>query len=223
MLTDLAAALPLAVIPLAHASEADVASARDPVATVTVVTPIFGQLLVLSYPEGFQGAFSSATGSVYLQESVPVGETVDHWSQMITVTGARGLASDSHLTPQNFVQRMAAGFKKSCPDSFSTAALSDARIEGVETFGAVLSCGTAPATESSHSETALVIAIKGKQDYYTIQWAERGQVSASPMTVDAALWSARFKQLSPIRLCPIVAGEQAPYVSCVGKAPARSE
>ncbi len=60
-----------------------------------------------------------------------------------------------------------------------------------------------------------MIAIKGAADYYSIQWAERGPASAKPIAPDDARWGDRFKQLSPIKLCPLVPGEAAPYPSCV--------
>lgn len=47
-----------------------------PGATVTSVTPIFGQLIALSLPDGFRGAFQDTRNGFYIQESVLPGETV---------------------------------------------------------------------------------------------------------------------------------------------------
>jgi hypothetical protein len=52
--------------------------------------------------------------------------------------------------------------------------------------------------------------------YYTLQWAERGP-AAGKIAIDEAKWQARLRQLQPIRLCPILPGEHAPYPSCVSK------
>ena len=71
------------------------------------------------------------------------------------------------------------------------------------------------ASGGAHSESALLVAIKGTADSYTIQWAERGPASARPMTFDDAMWKERFNKLGPIKLCPIKPGEAAPYPSCV--------
>lgn len=62
------------------------------------------------------------------------------------------------------------------------------------------------------------LAVKGQSDYYTIQWAERGAASKSPIKVDDAKWQGRLNQLAPIKLCPVIPGEAAPYPSCVGRA-----
>jgi hypothetical protein len=58
--------------------------------------------------------------------------------------------------------------------------------------------------------------VKGSSDYYTLQWAERAAPVDRP-AVDDAKWPERLRLLQPIRLCPIVPGEAAPYPSCVGK------
>ena len=71
-------------------------------------------------------------------------------------------------------------------------------------------------TSRKTRRAALIIAIKGESDYYTIQWAERGKASAEPFAPDRAAWEKRVAELGPIRLCRIVAGEKAPYPSCVG-------
>lgn len=184
--------------------------------SVKTITPIFGQLLMFSFPKGFKPAFENTKGTQYIQESVLEGESVNKWSQMITITGAKGLASNPNVTPQVFANGMAGGFKKSCPTSFSGTGLGAIKLGSYDAFAAVIGCGVANPTGDSYSESALVIVIKGDSDYYTIQWAERGDASTSPMKFDDVKWTNRLKRLAPIKLCPIVPGESAPYPSCVG-------
>ena len=69
----------------------------------------------------------------------------------------------------------------------------------------------------AHSESALLIAIKGAADYYTVQWAERGPASPRPIAFDEAMWNERFDKLGPIKLCPIKPGEPPPYPSCANQ------
>jgi hypothetical protein len=76
----------------------------------TGVTPIFSQLVALTYPSGFRPAFENATSVFYIQEAVPVGETVEKWSQMITLTGTKG-GSDERLSATTLLQGVAAGFR----------------------------------------------------------------------------------------------------------------
>jgi len=196
----------------------EVEAARQQGYSVKTITRIFDQLLMFSYPKGFKPAFEDARGGQYIQESVLDGESTKKWSQMLTITGAKGLASNPNVSPQVFANKMAGGFKNACPSSFSGAALGALKIGTHDAFAAVISCGVANPAGAAYSESMLLVVVKGQSDYYTIQWAERGAASASPIRLDDAKWQGRLKQLAPIKLCPIVPGEAAPYPSCVERA-----
>ena len=196
----------------------EVEAARQQGHSVRTITRIFDQLLMFSFPKGFKPAFEDAKGGQYIQESVLDGESVKKWSQMLTITGAKGLASNPNVSPQAFANKMAGGFKNACPASFSGAALGAFKLGAHDAFGAVISCGIANPAGEPYSESMLLIVIKGQSDYYTIQWAERGAASKLPIKMDDAKWQGRLKQLAPIKLCPVVPGEAAPYPSCVEKA-----
>lgn len=196
----------------------EVEAARQQGHSVKTITRIFDQLLMFSFPKGFKPAFEDAKGGQYIQESVLEGESVKKWSQMLTITGAKGLAANPNVSPQAFANRMAGGFKNACPSSFSGAAIGAFKIGTHDAFGAVISCGVANPTGQPYSESMLLIVVKGQSDYYTIQWAERGAASTSPIKVDGAKWQGRMKQLAPIKLCPIVPGEASPYPSCIERA-----
>ena len=204
----------LLLLPWLAAGPTGAQQAKAP-AALTVISPIFGQLLAFSQPSNFVAGFEKATAANYIRESVPSGETVKQWTQMITVTGAKGLAAKPEMTPAAVAGRIADGFRKACPDTFSALSLGDTEIAGHKAFAAVASCGTVSTGGTTRSETALILAIRGASDVYTIQWAERGAASRQPPAIDKAVWTKRLGQLSPIRLCPIVPGEKAPYPSCV--------
>jgi hypothetical protein len=74
----------------------------------------------------------------------------------------------------------------------------------------------APVGTDRHGETALIVAVKGRSDYYALQWIECTPAAGKP-TIDEAKWLERLRQLQPIRFCPIVPGEAAPYPSCATK------
>ncbi len=181
---------------------------------VRAVMPVFSQLLAFSYPKGFAPAFEEARNGNYIQESVLKGESVQSWSQMLTVTGAKGLASNPDQTPISFANEIAAGFRSACPDSFAGRSLGEFKLDGHDAFAAVASCGNVGAADGARSESALLVVIKGKRDYYTFQWAERGKAARGALPFDGAKWSGRLRQLGPLALCPIVPGEAAPYPSC---------
>lgn len=185
--------------------------------SVRTITPIFSQLVMFSLPKGFVPAFEDAKGGQYIREAVLEGESVTKWSQMITVTGAKGLASNLNLTPARFAGGIAGGFRRVCPDSYGATGLGEIRFGSHDAFAAFISCGVASPTGEPYSESLLLIVIKGENDYYTIQWAERGDASKTPIKFDEAKWLDRLKGLAPIKLCPIVPGEAAPYPSCMGR------
>lgn len=180
--------------------------------SVTAVTPIFGQLIALTYPSQFRMVNQETKGQSYLQESVKSGETVDRWSEMITLTGRQGAASLPQASAKALVLNMFKGFQTACPATFSILELGPRSVDGRESFAAIGSCGNVSTAEeaskhAAHSETALIVGIKGSEDIYTIQWAERGQPSNSPLTLDPGIWNDRFKQLEPVRVCERGANE----------------
>jgi hypothetical protein len=185
--------------------------------SVRMISPIFSQLVMLSLPKGFKTVFENTTGNQYTREAVLDAETVDQWSQMITVTGAKGLAANPDVSAQTFVERIASGFKGACPDTYSAKTLGARKISGRDAFVILAGCGTAPSEGTKHSESALLISIKGASDYYTIQWAERGPASNWPIVFDDAAWMDRFDKLNPIKICRLVPREALPYPSCVNQ------
>lgn len=181
------------------------------------VSPIFGQLVAFAQPLGFVVAFEQPTADRYIREAVLKGETTEDWSQMITVTGAKGLAADARMTPKALATGLAAGFRNACPETHLAQPLGSFEINGHDAFAVVAGCGTVDSSADGHSEMALIIAIKGRADYYTIQWAERAEGSDDVPTIDEAKWTERLEALNPIRLCPIIQGEKAPYPSCMDR------
>lgn len=181
-----------------------------------VISPIFGQLVSFTMPSDFIAAFENTKGGHYIREAVLKGETPERWTQMITVTGEKDMTLTPGASPQIFAGTIAGGFKTACPDSFAAKPLGATTFGRFEGFVAVVGCGRIDSGPTRHSETALLITLKGATDYYTIQWAERGPESDEPPINDDR-WQARLHDLSPIDLCPIMPAEAAPYPSCVNK------
>jgi hypothetical protein len=200
--------------PAAHAQAQSPAAGTDAKpAAMTVISPIYGQLVRFSMPAGFVAAHESTEDAFYIREAVLKGETARAWTQMITVTGSRGLASAANFSAQKLAASIAFGFKKTCPESFAVRDLGGTKLGDRDAYMAVASCGEV--NSSGHSETALIVAVQGAADAYTIQWAERTAPAAASPAIDEARWRERLRQLMPIRLCAIVPGEAAPYPSCL--------
>lgn len=184
--------------------------------SLRVISPVFGQLVSFTMPSDFVAAFENAEGDHYVRAAVLKDETPERWTQMITVTGEKGMTLTPGSSPEVFAGTIAGGFKTACPDSFAARPLGETRFGRFEGFVAVIGCGRIDSGPTRHSETALLITLKGATDYYSIQWAERGPESDEPPVNDER-WDARLRDLSPIYLCPIMPDEAAPYPSCVDK------
>jgi len=184
---------------------------------LAAITPVFAQLVMFSLPPEFKSqkpTYEKNSGSFYIREQVPEGESLGKWSRMITLSGTRGLATNPNATPQAMLARMSADFQRNCPDNFSTAAPGPQKVDGYDAYEVIVSCGRVQSGKESYGESAIMLTVKGSNDYYTLQWTERGHDSAETRSIDVAYWTKQLARLNPIRLCPIVPGEGAPYSSC---------
>ncbi len=178
-----------------------------------LIAPVFGALVGFQPPDGFQEGDESTHGAAYLHELVPRGESVQGWTQMVTLTGARGMAQgDPGQDAMGFAQQLAAGYHAACPQTLTAVQLDAPQIAGARAvFAGYLGCGDNGAGQSE----AMVFAVMvGAQDIYTLQWAEHGPVGAAPV-FEAAHWYPRLAALAKgARICKL--GEAAPYPSCTG-------
>ena len=160
------------------------------------VSTVFSQQVFYNIPAGFNSQLlnEQAAANSYIHERVMNGETLQNWTQVITVTGIKDLALNKQVLPMSLVGAMVTDFKNACPDSFNGVKLLDSATgNGTPVAAAVLSCGTI----KGKSETTLVTVFKGTQDYYTVQWTERAKSSKKPMKIDEQKWIARLNAISP--------------------------
>lgn len=181
----------------------------------TIIAPVFAQLVTAPLPDGFVPAYEDANATGYINEAVLAGETVKNWSQMITLTGAKGMAiGDEPTDAQAFAEFLAESYFQACPNSIEAETLDAPKIPGArEVFAGYISCGTSGGTDMSESMVFLVLV--GREDIYTLQWAERGAASATFIPFSAEVWLDRLAHLqSAAKVCDRIAGEAPPYPSC---------
>ena len=184
-------------------------------ASFTVISSVFGQLVRIAIPAGFVAIHENTEDTFYIREAVLKGETVNAWTQMITITGSKGMATAANFSPQKLTASVALGFKKACPESFAIKDLGETKFGDQDAYLAVASCGEVTSSSDRHGETALIVAVKGTSDAYTVQWAERTPRASPAPSINEVMWQGRLRELMPIRLCAIVPGEAAPYPSCL--------
>lgn len=187
------------------------AFAQDMPERVIGTMPVYSRILAFPVPNRFETAYENESGGAYILEFVPQGETVEAWSQMITITGAQG-AVEHYATPEDFVTPIGNGFRLACPDSFVAWDEGVVQVKGAQSAHLfVFACGDVQGI----SEMAAILVAFSQKDIYTFQWAERGAAVAKP-EMDTPLWQPRARALLELRLCDIVAGEKPPYPSCSG-------
>jgi len=187
---------------------------QKPVTSIPAVTPVFSELVRFTPPEGFAVALEDARDTHYTREMVPEGETSEIWTQMVTLKAEKGLSADPKSTPQPYLEKFAGNFRGVCPDTFAAKGIGPTTVSGHDAHVAWLSCGTLESGSNAHSDSFLIVAIKGTNDFYRIRWTERGPASSQPIVYDEVKWGDRLKKLNPIRICAKVPGEAAPYPSC---------
>ncbi|MCM2475638.1 hypothetical protein HGO38_19370 [Rhizobium sp. CG5] len=185
---------------------------------MTATTPVFGQIVTYQLPKGFQPTFEDTQGTFYVQEAVPAGESVEDWSQMITMTGFNDAGGQA--TMDEAAQMLAAYYQQACETTFTGTSFGPTEINGLSGLVVFLGCGTvAPAKpeEEAHSERAVIVFVKSPFGYITVQWAERLPPQDTAPVYDIETWRPRLAQLLPIQLCDVVEGEQPPYPSCTSR------
>ena len=142
------------------------AAAQGPVPSAfTVISPIFGQLVTFSLPTSFVTVFENTNGPSYIREAVLKGETVKSWTQMITVTGAKGAAGNAKGSPESAAASLVGGFKAACPDTFAAQGFGPTKFGDRDAYVALASCGRVESSADKHSEIALIVTVKGSADY----------------------------------------------------------
>jgi hypothetical protein len=77
--------------------------------------PVWSEIVNLSWPIGFHPDYEVTHGGHYMTEMVPKGETAHQWSQMVTVTGEKGLSANPNLDAIKFSFTMVSGFTGNRP------------------------------------------------------------------------------------------------------------
>jgi hypothetical protein len=200
----------LSAASLAMAMLAPPLSAQDAGQTITATMPVYSKIVAFPLPEGFESAYENEQNGSYLLEFVPSGESVENWTQMISMTGSQDLVA-SGKSALDYGSILGTQFKSACPDSFRAWDEGEVSVKGADAAHLFLfACGDL----GEYSEMAAILVAYGGQDAFTLQWAERGAPVPKPES-DPAIWSPRAQSLLKLRLCEIVPGEEPPYPSCV--------
>lgn len=129
-------------------------------------TSIEAENLIIAQPSGFIIGFQSNHDNRTMTEFVPTAETVDDWSQMLTVQVYRHATVDS----ATFLRDVGKRFMDACPGT-TAKGIFTGKTNGFEVSMLVLKCPNNPATQKP--ETTAFRVIKGNDALYSVQRAWR--------------------------------------------------
>jgi len=140
-------------------------------ATAPALAQLRDENLLTALPQGFKLGYQASQGNEDMAEYVPAGETVDDWSEMVTVQVFHGLGG---VDLDGFAQRLATGWSNACPGGEGQ------RVGGATDNGYrfALWSYTCPLNpETGKPETMRLKIMSGKDALYSVQFAYRAKPS----------------------------------------------
>jgi hypothetical protein len=143
------------------------ASLAGCVAAVTVGQSLLdAENLLFSPPKDFKIGFQTNRDNRLMTEWVPAAETVDDWTQMLTVQIFRGASVDA----ESFLRGVGKRYMDACPGT-SAKGIFTGRINGYVVSMLLLKCPKNPGT--GKPETTAFRVINGQDALYSVQRAWR--------------------------------------------------
>jgi len=123
--------------------------------------------LLVGLPHGFKVGFSEQRNGMNMQEWVPSNETVQNWTEMVTV---QVFLNRTDLEPVKFLTTLQQQWAGACKGSNATPAATS-RVNGYLSASMLLRCPLL--TSTGKPETTMVKTIKGNDSFYVVQRAVR--------------------------------------------------
>lgn len=141
------------------------------VALSLAAAPSYAQLrnenLLVGLPQGFKVGFSESRNGMNMQEWVPANETVQNWTEMVTV---QIFLNRKDLDPVQFLATMEKQWAGACKGSTATPPVAG-NVNGYTSATTLLRCQLLAST--GKPETTMMKAIRGNDSFYLVQRAVR--------------------------------------------------
>jgi len=179
------------------------AAAADPSLAEDWSAQLLDRPITLAIPTVFAPvpAFSDGNAHAAIVEFVPPAETVEAWTQMLTLTAQGGMAEGGEPSDavMAMAEQLASGYGAACPEGLGLQDLGAPALPGASAaFAAWLACDKVG--DGGPSEAMVVLIFSAGDAVYTAQWAERGPQTAGPPLFDFDHWLPRFEALMTVRL-----------------------
>ena len=123
--------------------------------------------LLVAMPAGFKVGYQGSANGILMQEWVPANETVQNWTEMVTV---QVFLNRKDLDPAQFLVTMEKQWVGACKGSTATPTVTS-QANGYPSATTLLRCPLLAA--SGKPETTMLKAIKGNDSFYLVQRAVR--------------------------------------------------
>lgn len=134
-----------------------------------------GENLLVALPQGFKVGFQDSRNGMNMQEWVPANETVQNWTEMVTV---QVFLKRADLDPVQFLSTMAQQWAGACKGSTATPAATG-MANGYISATTLLRCPLL--ASSGKPETTMIKAIEGSDSFYVVQRAARSVPSEAQL------------------------------------------
>jgi hypothetical protein len=163
----------------------------------TASAELINENLLVEVPAGYKIDFQEHKPNSLMNEMVPTSETVNNWTEMVTVQIFYNLKT----TPDAFVGTMASGWIAACPGATSSS-VAGGDENGYPAAVWLLKCPKNPAT--GKPEITWVKTMQGKDSFYVVQKAFK----FTPSNDQVVQWMKYLRAVAvcdsrlPDRACP---------------------
>jgi hypothetical protein len=121
--------------------------------------------LLAPAPPGFKIGFRDKKNDLQMTEWVPANETVEKWTEMLTVQVFHGLK----IAPEPFMRQLESSWRTACPGAGDAQPVVSGVENGYPALLWILDCPRNPATEKP--ELTWFKGIQGNDSFYVVQKA----------------------------------------------------
>jgi hypothetical protein len=144
--------------------------------------------LLAGAPPGYKIGFQDKNNDLQMTEWVPANQTVENWTEMVTVQVFYGLK----ITPEEFMHQIEQRWRNACPGAGDAQPIVGSVENGYPSLLWILDCPKNPATDKP--EMTWLKGVKGNDSFYVVQKAFK----FTPTKEQITRWIAYLKA---VRVC----------------------
>jgi hypothetical protein len=156
-----------------------------PSAAPALAEPV-GETFIAPPPPGYRVGYRDNKNGQTTTEWVPASETVENWSEMITIQVFR----DLNVTPNSFMFNIERHWRGACPNAEDVQPIAKGLENGYPALVWILHCPHNPMT--NRPETTWFKGIQGNENFYIVQKAFR----FSPNREQVTRWIGYLKSIT---------------------------